>query len=86
MESLRALVMEVSFPDDMLWLAKASGHHTPATLDEELRKLGGAAARRDLPVLLYHIKPHFQRQVERQLARLRKREFDVLALGDELIV
>jgi 3',5'-cyclic-nucleotide phosphodiesterase len=84
-KSLGALVMEVSFPDELLWLAKASGHHTPSTLDAELDKLQGRA-RGDVPVLLYHIKPHFQRAVERQLAKLKRREFDVLSLDDELII
>ena len=37
-------------------------------------------------MLLYHIKPHFQREVEKQLARLKRWQLDVLSLGDELIV
>lgn len=82
--SLRALLMEVSFPDEMHWLAQVSGHHTPRTLDAELDKL--EHRRRGLPVLLYHIKPSFQRQVERELAKLRRSEFEVLSIGDELVI
>jgi cAMP phosphodiesterase len=84
--TLRALLMEVSFPDDMAWLAQASGHHTPATLDVELNKLRGKHDPRQLPVLLYHIKPNFQRAVERELARIKRRQLEVLALGDEFIL
>lgn len=75
---LRALLQEVSFPDELEWLAKVSGHHTPATLHRELEKLH----RRDLPCLLYHIKPTFQARVERELAALHRDALEVLRLGD----
>jgi 3',5'-cyclic-nucleotide phosphodiesterase len=84
--TLRAMLMEVSFPNSMQWLANASGHHTPATLDRELDKLRGPHKSGEVPVLLYHIKPTFQREVEREVAKLKRRAFDVLSLGDELIV
>ncbi len=84
--TLKALLMEVSFPDDKLWLANASGHHTPETLNREMEKLNPQHDPRELPVLLYHIKPHFQREVERQLAKIKKRSFEVLSIGDEWIV
>jgi 3',5'-cyclic-nucleotide phosphodiesterase len=84
--TLRALLMEVSFPNEMQWLADESGHHTPRTLDRELNKIGTPHDPRDLPVLLYHIKPHFQRQVEREIAKIKGRQLDVMSLGDELIV
>ncbi|MFI5301714.1 MAG: MBL fold metallo-hydrolase [Polyangiales bacterium] len=64
---LRALMLEVSFPDTHAWLASVSGHHTPATLSAELAKF---ARIRDVPTLLYHIKPVFQAEVERALGKL----------------
>ena len=80
--SLRALLMEVSFPNDREELARVSGHHTPRSLARELRKLRGHG--KELPVLLFHIKPFFQRQVERELARLGdERNLVLLRLGDE---
>lgn len=84
--SLDALLMEVSFPNSMEWLAKLSGHHTPGTLARELEKLRGAHDPRHTPVLLYHIKPAFQAEVERELAKITGRELDVLTLGDELLL
>ncbi|MBT8090150.1 MAG: 3',5'-cyclic-nucleotide phosphodiesterase [Gammaproteobacteria bacterium] len=36
---LRVLVIEVSFPDEMQDLAATSGHYTPKTLTEDLRRL-----------------------------------------------
>jgi ribonuclease BN (tRNA processing enzyme) len=81
---LSALIMEVAFPNEQHALAKASCHHTPASLERELRKLG--AHHRDLPVLLFHIKPVFQRAVEKELAKSRRRNNTVLQIGDEYVL
>jgi 3',5'-cyclic-nucleotide phosphodiesterase len=77
---LDALLMEVSFPNDNAALARVSGHHTPQSLDLEMNKLNRAE---DVPTLLYHIKPFFQREVERELARVRKWSLAVCALEQE---
>ena len=84
-EDLKALLMEVSFPNDEARLARLSGHHTPATLLEDMKKLGGAKAR-ELPTLLYHIKPSFQARVERECARLKGVNLSVCGLGDQFIL
>lgn len=80
--NLKAILQEVSFPNDYGWLARVSGHHTPNTLASDLRKL----SRKHIPVLLYHIKPSFQPQVERDLAALRDDDLEVLSLGDEFLL
>ena len=72
--NLRAMLMEVSFPSHMHKLAKVSGHYTPETLDKELKKYMNS---KDLPVLLYHIKPVFQSSVEKECAKI-KGELTVL--------
>jgi len=82
-ESLKALLMEVSFPNGESRLARASGHHTPETLARDMDKL---ERRRELPTLLYHIKPSFQAVVERECARLRGVNLTVCALGDQFIL
>jgi ribonuclease BN (tRNA processing enzyme) len=82
-EGLRALLMEVSFPNGEGRLAHISGHHTPETLARDLQKLPGA---KELPTLLYHIKPTFQARVERECARLRGLNLTVCALGDHFIL
>lgn len=79
---LRAVLQEVSFPDELEWLAKVSGHHTPATLRREMEKFPGV----DVPWLLYHIKPNFQSQVERELAALHKDHLEILSLGEEFVL
>jgi cAMP phosphodiesterase len=84
-EGLKAMLMEVSFPNEEHRLAKVSGHHTPETLLRDMKKLGAATAR-ELPTLLYHIKPSFQSVVERQCAKLRGVNLSVCALGDHFIL
>lgn len=81
---LQALIMEVAFPNEQHRLAHDSGHHTPASLERELKKLG--AKQRDVPVLLFHIKPVFQRTVERELARIKARNNTILQIGDEYVL
>ena len=38
-DDLKVLVIEVSFPNEMEWLAEAAGHYTPATLTRDLIRL-----------------------------------------------
>jgi cAMP phosphodiesterase len=82
-KDLRALLMEVSFPNEQQRLATLSGHHTPQTLAKDLAKY---ARPQDLPTLLYHIKPAFQREVEKQCSKLKGVELTVLALGEQLLL
>jgi cAMP phosphodiesterase len=80
---LKALVMEVSFPNREQQLATVSGHHTPQTLAEDLRKYRRAS---ELPTLLYHIKPVFQAEVEKECARLQGMNLEVLEIGDHFVL
>jgi 3',5'-cyclic-nucleotide phosphodiesterase len=80
---LKAMLMEVSFPNDEQRVATLSGHHTPMTLAADLKKLEKA---KDLPFLLYHIKPSFQGRVEKELARIKGVNLNVLNLGDQFIL
>lgn len=80
---LRALLMEVSFPNEEQFVATVSGHHTPQTLVTDLKKLKDP---RRAPTLLYHIKPAFQSQVEKQCAKLKGVDLTVLSLGDQLLL
>lgn len=75
---LRALLMEVSFPTPQQWLAKASGHHTPESLALDLAKMH---EHRDLPILLYHMKPVFEQEIERELLAVKTRKFELAKLG-----
>ncbi len=74
-KDLKALLLETSFPNKLQQLADISGHLTPQTLREELKKFdrNGAA------VLLYHLKPAFVPQLKKEFEGL---PVEVLELGD----
>ena len=80
---LKALMMEVSFPNSEQGLATSSGHHTPQTLARELQKY---RVPESLPTLLYHIKPVFQALVERECAAIKGLSLEVLQLGDHFVL
>lgn len=82
-KDLRALLLEVSFPNESQRVATLSGHHTPQTLIKDLEKY---VRPKDLPTLLYHIKPAFQSDVERQCAKLKGVNLTVLTLGEQLLL
>lgn len=81
--NIKALLMEVSFPDRETGLALVSGHHTPRTLLADLQKYRSP---QDLPTLLYHIKPPFQAEVEQECAKLERVNLHVLKLTDQFIL
>jgi 3',5'-cyclic-nucleotide phosphodiesterase len=81
--NLKALLMEVSFPNREQKLATVSGHHTPKTLLADLRKLDHPE---DLPTLLYHIKPVFQTEVEKECAKLKNVNLAVTGLDQEYVL
>jgi cAMP phosphodiesterase len=81
--NLKALLLEVSFPNREQRVATLSGHHTPRTLIKDLKKYKKP---QDLPTLLYHIKPVFQSEVEQECARLRGVNLTVTAIGDQFVL
>src|SRR5437870_7154939 len=62
---LRAVFLELTFPDDQAWLAHVSKHLTPALFAAELRKLPAG-----VPVYVIHVKARYHPQVVRELAAL----------------
>jgi ribonuclease BN (tRNA processing enzyme) len=63
-EDLRVLVIEVSFPDEMQDLAADSGHYTPRTLIDDLRRL-----RHDPEIWLTGMKPGEEDRIYRQVRK-----------------
>lgn len=82
-KNLRALLMELSFPNAQQKLATASGHHTPQTLIRDFAKFKKI---KDLPVLIYHIKPNFEREVERECRAIKGVDLTLLRLGDRFLL
>jgi cAMP phosphodiesterase len=81
--ALKALLIEVSFPNRLQSLATVSGHHTPRTLAAELKKYKRAPS---LPTMLYHMKPAFQAEVEQECGELDGGRLTVLRLGDHFVL
>ena len=76
---LGALLVELSFPNDLQGLADVSGHLTPNTLATELAKLDRAG----FPVLLYHLKPAYAARLRREVAALKLPGVRILKVGDQ---
>lgn len=83
--NLKTLLMEVSFPNAESGIAKVSGHHTPQSLAEDLKKLANLPGVKPdaLPTLLFHMKPVFQKAVETECARLPGLSLEVAQLDDQ---
>ena len=65
--SVKALLIEASFPDSMASLAEVSRHFTPASLKRELGKL----SHNGLEILAVHIKPAYRETIIEQLTALK---------------
>jgi len=75
---LKAVFVETSFPDRFSDLALASGHMTPAILQNELSKLG----RDGVPVKIFHMKPQFLDEILGELNNLEIPQLQVLQGGE----
>jgi len=64
-KNLKAVFVDVSYPNELEKLAAASKHLTPQSLAQDLKKL-----KRDVQVLAVHIKPAGRDQVIKQLTAL----------------
>ncbi len=64
--NVKALIVEVSFPDELSSLALATGHLSPSLLEAELLKM----PRTTVKIYISHVKPPYRRQIEAELARI----------------
>lgn len=78
MEKLRAVILEASFPNELLDLANLAKHLTPQLFAGELAKL----ARPEVPVLAVHLKPKFHATVAKQIAGLNLPQVQLAQPGD----
>jgi ribonuclease BN (tRNA processing enzyme) len=76
---LRALVLEVSFPDRLDELARRSGHLTPRSFRAELEKL---RRRAELSILVYGLKPLHEETIAAEVAALGLENVRLLTAGD----
>ena len=78
---LRAMIVETSFPNDHIGLARVSKHLTPSLLAGELRKVN----RPEIPVYVYHMKPRFLDRIKQELRQVDMPRLSVLEEGQELV-
>jgi ribonuclease BN (tRNA processing enzyme) len=71
---LSAVFIETSFPNDLHQIAKESGHLTPRLLAQEFAKIG----KPDVPLYVYHMKPQYAPQLEKEIRALKIRNFTLL--------
>jgi cAMP phosphodiesterase len=64
-KNLKAIFTEVSFPNSLQNVADASFHHTPQTMEEEIKKMP-----KDIPIFLGHLKPAFQAVLYQEIEKL----------------
>ena len=76
--NVKAVFLEVSFPNHLQWLADASGHLTPQTVVAELEKLDRRGAR----IYLYHLKPSVIGEVKKEIAALGRDYLQICELDD----
>ncbi|MFK8139305.1 MAG: 3',5'-cyclic-nucleotide phosphodiesterase [Bdellovibrionales bacterium] len=79
-ENLKAVFTEISFPNDMLPLAEASGHMTTKLLVQEIKtKLDS-----DVPLFINHFKPLYFSQLVKEFHELAPSNWTLLHQNHEL--
>ena len=75
-ERLRAVFLEVSFPNSLAGLAEVSGHHCTASFAAEIAKL-------DLPVrwIVVHRKPRYADEIAAEIAALGRSDVELVQPG-----
>ncbi len=63
---VKALIVEVSFPNELSSRALVTGHLSPSLLEAELRKMPSLPGK----IYISHLKPPFRSQIEAELARI----------------
>jgi len=77
-DKLRAVFIDLSFPNRLTDLARISGHHSPATLLEELPKI-----KADVPIFAVHVKAAYRAEVVAEIAALAHPRIQVAEVGQE---
>ncbi len=73
---LKAVIVETAFPNRLEGLARAAKHLTPAMLTQEMKKMPS-----DLPLWIYHIKPHFFEETAEELQKIDSARIHILEQG-----
>lgn len=77
-DKLRAIFIDLSFPNRMTELARVSQHHSPATLLEEMSKMAP-----DIPIFAVHVKAAYRDQVIEEIESLNNPRIVAAEIGRE---
>ncbi|MBH49069.1 MAG: hypothetical protein CME71_12950 [Halobacteriovorax sp.] len=80
-KNLKGIFTEVSFPNDLMQIAINSFHHTPSTMNEEIKKMP-----KDIPIFLGHLKPNFQTKLFEEIAELKLDRVSLLGSDDSTFI
>ena len=76
-KNLKAIFIETSLPDGMMEVADVTGHLTPSTLEQELKKMNT----RNPDIYLYHMKLRYEQSIQREIALIEDRNIHMLKDG-----
>ncbi|HXH29624.1 MAG TPA: 3',5'-cyclic-nucleotide phosphodiesterase [Bacteriovoracaceae bacterium] len=77
--NLKAIFTEVSFPNEMQKVADLSDHHTPDSINAEIRKMP-----KDIPIVLTHLKPNYREVILRQMSVFKNSRVKILEEDGEV--
>ena len=80
-QDLLAIFIEVSFPNRLQNLADRARHFTPQTMAKELEKVNLSKGTR---VFLYHMKPLFLKEIEKDVRALGMKNVSILKAGRKI--
>jgi len=78
LQNLRGFIVEVAFPISQQVIADGAKHFTPRTLKNELPKF----ERDKLPIALYHLKPRFAEEIQKEIKAIANPSFKFLHNGE----
>ena len=78
LRGLKAVLVEISFPNRWRGVAESSGHMTPMILKRELKKL----SRKDIPILLVHMKPQYLNLLRKEVGNFRRSKLSFVEQGE----
>ena len=76
--NLKAVFIETSLPNSMKDVADMTGHLTPSSLAEELKKLNTP----DPNIYLYHMKLQYRNSIQSEIAMIKDRRIHILQDGE----
>jgi len=77
LKDLKAILVEVSFPNRLQEIADLSGHLTPQSLQAEVAKANNPPS----PLYITHIKPQFLEEIAQELHSPREKKIHILEQG-----